>query len=395
MTIPSRHLWKCFAVAALVAAACTVWMKGRHGADDGAASSQEAPHVRKRTARDRDAAGESGSPRSEMMARTAEFARSLEEAPDLDSRKLIWNEWTRYFQDMQARTTPGELAVFIGSVLRSGIDARSGMRFQVALDGSLSESTSIRVFLIDRIQRVDPVMALELSREIIGDASSQNEYAVALRNLARASTKQVTQSEIDAAFSGLVGREAWRNAPEPGLLEAFDVAVGKPSPATVGQLVKLDGKRAATDPETQGQLDNAATLALDRIMQRAPDVVLRELNSRGNDGIGALSPAYRTAIMMRVDVTTEEGRKALGGYLNNPAVGEAEKSRFLSVYPTGSYYAGARMVTRSEVNSPHNIYRIYRQSYATALEMQASGELSAEHAEKLLAGIRKYFPAGE
>ena len=336
----------------------------------------------------------SPSPLETELGRAEELARIMSDADDAGGLQVAYCERLKFHSDLRARTPPEEMARFMEACLHSDIDVESGLCFGVADGGSFYAVTSIRVSLLDKVLQLDFEAALSLSREVIQRRGNHKEYVVALRNLAKICSHAVARAEIDNAFAAMASERSWVEAPSDGFLEAFDIAVGRVSPGTAGQVLSLGKHNGVVESQVEKSLEMAATLALDRITQKAPDVLLGHLGSTGQD-IAWLPAAYRQAMMKRVDIATEVGRSALGDYLGNPAVSDSEKEVSLSVCPTGSYFARARLVSGAELNSPLNIYRTYEQSYATALAMKAAGEHSGDHAEKLIISIGKYFPSDE
>ena len=257
----------------------------------------------------------------------------------------------------------------------------------------MEEANSLRVYMLDKVLLIDPDKALVLSREVPAKHQNQNECAIALRNLAKQDGgAKVTQQEIDSAFTAMMGDAQWRKAPDSGFYNAFDVAVGKPSTATVNAVLEQMHNLDGVDPAIRDRLWNATSLSLDRVMQTSPELVLKRLVAQPESFLSD-SPGMRPEVLSRINVTTEVGRLALGTYLNSVIHADGELEEFLARYPNGNYFTGNRLVSQSELNTEHNIYRTYRKSYEVVEAMGASGEISREHADKLLKSLSEYFPS--
>jgi hypothetical protein len=332
----------------------------------------------------------------EMCCSLADLTARFAAAKSDESRKALYEELNAWFGGLFVREGRDgtAAAATIADFLRSGMDAETGAPFTIGRNGWLEEADSLRAYMLDKVLLMDPEKALELSREVLAKHQDQNECAIALRNLAMQDGEKVTQQEIDSAFTAMMGDVQWRRAPDSGFYEAFDVAVGKPSAATVdavlGQMRNLDGVETAI----RGGLWNATRLSLDRVMHMNPELILKRLVAQPESFLSD-APDMRPLVLSRINVTTEVGRQALGTYLNSVIHADGELEDFLERYPNGNFFTGNRLVSSSsemsELCSEHKIYRTARRSYEVVEAMGASGEISREHADKLLKNLSKCF----
>ena len=109
--------------------------------------------------------------------------------------------------------------------LSAGADAATGMGFKVGAGGALAEAPSWRVFLLEELARLDPAVAAEVARSILATKTSPEEWAVAMRNLARVQNDEAGRALLEAKMRELLTYEPWQRDPSVGFLEAFDVAV--------------------------------------------------------------------------------------------------------------------------------------------------------------------------
>ena len=80
-----------------------------------------------------------------------------------------------------------EAVALIRGFFVEGKDRATGLEFEIAGDGSLSAWPTFRTFLLDALLAIDPAAAAELGREVLAKPTSADEWALALRNVARGS----------------------------------------------------------------------------------------------------------------------------------------------------------------------------------------------------------------
>jgi len=76
----------------------------------------------------------------------------------------------------------------IQSFLASGRDAPTGLDVKVESGGSLGDASSLRVFLLDYLGRIDKPAGGRLAEEVLSAYTTPDEWAVSLRNYAWAHT---------------------------------------------------------------------------------------------------------------------------------------------------------------------------------------------------------------
>src|SRR5947209_3269362 len=82
-------------------------------------------------------------------------------------------------------TTPtNESVAAIRKFLDSKKDASLSQGFHVDGGGFLTEAPTLRTFLLDQLERLDPAAAAEYAKTILASKDSPDEWAVALRSLA-------------------------------------------------------------------------------------------------------------------------------------------------------------------------------------------------------------------
>lgn len=229
----------------------------------------------------------------------------------------------------------------VSAFLRSHRDAPTGMGFSVGPDGVLSAAPSLRAALLNWHPTLDPLVSLEMAREILKTTDSADEYAVALRNLAWNDLDGDLKPELSAAFQNLLGRRDWREAPSAGYLESFDVAVALGDMPTFQQLADF-----AVPDVNDSAVVRAASMSMDRMILREPAHLTNAWNS--NPQWMEQAPVQRASLLSRLDITREDHRAVFLEYLSSDRVTSEEREYFEALYPNGNHLHGHRLVTTNE-----------------------------------------------
>ncbi len=229
----------------------------------------------------------------------------------------------------------------VSAFLRTNRDAPTGMGFSVGADGVLPAAPTLRAALLNWHPTLDPLVALEMAREILKSTDSPDEYAVALRNLAWNDLDGDLQPELSAAFHNLLGRRDWRESPTAGYLESFDVAVALGDASTFRSLSDL-----AVPDVNDSSLVRAASMSMDRMILREPGRLTEAWNS--NPQWMDRAPLQRASLLSRLDITREDHRAVFLDYLSSDRLTSEEREYFESLYPNGNHLYGHRLVTTNE-----------------------------------------------
>lgn len=236
-------------------------------------------------------------------------------------------------------------AAAIVEFLNGGSDAPSGLPFRVGPDGILQSAPSLRSALLDLLPTLDPGASVEVAREIIAARQSQDEYALALRNLAWNDLDGDMAGELAAGLSSMLGMDPWMSDPSNAFYEAFDVAVELGGVGMVGELAPLVAGPASGARHRLGT-QRAAFMALDRIVLRDPSVLVQVF---GRDPTFLSdAPRQRAALMSRLDPRKPEQQALLLRYLDLPGDRAEELGYFGRAFPNANYIKGYRLVTSDE-----------------------------------------------
>src|SRR5262245_2638603 len=101
-------------------------------------------------------------------------------------------------------------------------DAATQIGFSVGKKGFLDGHPSLRIALLDWLGQIQPAQAGAVAARILAAPTHPDEWAVCLRNYARAYSDPESREFLRAKTEELIRNPAWRDNPSVGFLEAFD-----------------------------------------------------------------------------------------------------------------------------------------------------------------------------
>lgn len=246
----------------------------------------------------------------------------------------------RGLEELRGRLSalPREAAVAaVAEALRSGVDAPSGLPFAIGPGGALDSAPSLRTFLLDYLAQLDPAAAAQFARTALATKGSPDEWAVALRCVARAETDEAARKFLEGKMRELLTHEPWRRDPSAGFLEAFDVAVhlrGASLVPELSALVRLTDHRAAA---------HAAYLALDRLAIADAAPVLAKLADEPELMQGR--EVTRANFFARADVADGAQRATVERYLLDARRPAEELRTFAGLFPNANFMVSQNLLT--------------------------------------------------
>ena len=251
----------------------------------------------------------------------------------------------------------GEALTVIREFLDTGTDAKTHQGFTIGNDGFLVSAPSLRVFLLDLLGQIDPLAAAAYARIVLERMDSPDEWAVCLRNVARASPTPESRSYLQQRFSMLLQQGAWQGNPSVGFLEAFDLAVflgGAEFIPALSHLVRNEENPTAA---------HAAFLALDRLTLNEPTTVLRMFIDRPDllDGREAIQAGY----FARADVRDPTQRELLERYLLASNRSAQELIAFAELFPNANLMVSHNLLTRTVTFSNEDLRQKDQATIAT------------------------------
>ena len=229
-----------------------------------------------------------------------------------------------------------EIEMFLGS----DEDRSTGLEFRVGREGMLDGWPTLRVFLLDLLLEIDPGAAARISRGILAVESSADEWAIALRNVAKGERSGGNRDYLRARTEALISHPEWQAQPSVGYLNAFDVLVYARATETLPLLSKLLRLKDRQD------LAHAAFLTLDRLVQREPVKMLARL---GEDHYLRQSRPQMTAQQFaRADLRDATQRAIVKSWLLDTARTSTELENFSAIYPNNNKLISHNLLTSEE-----------------------------------------------
>lgn len=288
--------------------------------------------------------GRSASAPQAVMPRPAEAP-----APP-SARKQMADEWQKILAACDDGTSPedirhnlaalkrrwlqGDLHLagqLSASLLRSGMDAKTGIPLEVGKARALKGWPSMRVFLLEVLSVADPDLACEVGREVLASTGSAEEFAVALKPLTLKGAWRASDVELEGYFRMMLGKPEWQSS--EGLAEGLDLAR---SLGTPGATATLAAWLKASPPARE-----LGNMALHETAAENPQLVVDLMTRQASllEGQAAL----RSGLVARAAVSEEGQSGMVEDYLYNLAVPLQEKREFLKLFPLRSATSGYRL----------------------------------------------------
>lgn len=246
--------------------------------------------------------------------------------------------WTTV-KDELAGLSPEAASRRIRQLLDSGVDQPTGLGFRLEADGSLAESPSLRVYLLDQLAKVDRAAAGLYAKTILSTLGSSDEWAVSLRNYARAFPGADAAAFLTDKMRQLLNHAPWQADPSAGYLEAFDVAV------YVGGTALLNDLGSLVRRQDNPALAHAAYLSLDRLTLQDSAAVLDRLQN--DSSILSGREQTRANYFARASMLDPRQREIVERYLLDPARQRAEIHTFAGLFPNANYMISHNLLTQN------------------------------------------------
>ncbi len=285
-----------------------------------------------------------GDPKPEWRDFLNETADRFSSARTPEQRVLVY---AGLRDRLLASPDPLAAAEAIAAFLAVGRDVETGLPFLVGNDGFLDTAPTMRTALLDFVAGLDAETALRLARGILDARTTPNEYALALRNLAWSPLVGTErEEELTRRFSDLLDEKSWLAQPSTGFLEAFDAAVALSNRSAIRNLASVAGLEDTSGNPVRNGVNEAATLALDRIMLRSPDEVVAIFEE--DPAFLDHRPGQRATLLARLDLRSENQFEQFRRYLGSGSQAPDELDYFASLFPNTAYSYGHRLISRQE-----------------------------------------------
>ncbi len=274
----------------------------------------------------------------------------------------------------------------IEGFLDGGKDRATGLSFGIAKDGSLSEWPSFRTFLLDTLLAVDPAAAAAVGRSILETPTTADEWALALRNVARGEAA-LDASYLRAKTEELIANPAWQADPSVGYLNAFDVLVhigATDSTPLLSGLIRNKDRR---------DLAHAGFLTLDRLVQGQPAEVLGRLSQ--DTALQQSRPEMVAQQFARADVRDPAQQALVKAWLLDPARTPVELRSFAGIYPNNNQFVSNNLLTVQASAAGDDLASHDREALATIKAWAADPEFEpvAEHLRGMISRLEGFVGA--
>lgn len=268
-------------------------------------------------------------PREETPPLPPKWSHELPARPSRESLSSLRRELLSLPED--------QAAAEISRFLATGEDRPTGLDFAIGESGNLSGWPTLRVFLLDLLPTLDPAAAAALGREVLAKPTTADEWALALRNVARGELAPESRAYLKAKTAELIKRPEWQAEPSVGFLNAFDVLVHTAATDAEPLLSDLIRNKDRRD------LAHAGFLTLDRLVQREPAEMLARL--KADTALQASRPEMVAQQFARADLRVEAQRELVRGWLLDPARSAVELENFAGIYPNNNQMVSNNLLT--------------------------------------------------
>jgi hypothetical protein len=238
-----------------------------------------------------------------------------------------------------ATGSTNEVTAAIRSLLDTKLDTPTGQGFKIVGGGSLQEAPTLRTWLLDQLATLDPAAGAAYARVILETSTSPDEWAIALRNLARGDTSSEARTLLATKTAELLRNEAWQQGPSVGYLEAFDTAVHLGGTSLLPPLTDLVSKK------DNPAVAHAAFLTLDRLIINQPAKTLAALNEHPDWMQGR--EETRANYFARANVGDAEQRRIIEAYLLDATRSPAEVQTFAGIFPNANFMISHNLLTEN------------------------------------------------
>ncbi len=258
-------------------------------------------------------------------------------ASTADARKIL-ADLRSYLDSLSPDLAAAVITSFLADPANN---AATRIDFSISQTGFLDGHPSLRVALLDWFGQIDPRQAGVVAAQILATPTDADEWAVSLRNFARAHPAAESQAFLRAKAEELIRNPKWRVNPSVGFFESFDVLVHTRATESTGLLSDL-----VSDRSPQGKpLAHAAFLTLDRLTIREPAAMMEQLAARPE--LTQARGEMVANLFARADLRDEAQRTLVRGYLLDPARTATDLTAFAGVYPNANFSISKNLLSEN------------------------------------------------
>jgi hypothetical protein len=277
----------------------------------------------------------------------------------------------------------------IEGFLASGKDGATGQDFEIGSGGAMKGWPTLRVFLLDLLLEIDPAAAARIGREILTKPTSADEWALALRNVARGEASDADPDFLRTKTEELIANPEWRAEPSVGFLNAFDVLVHTRAIASAPLLSGLIQDKDRRD------LAHAAFLTLDRLVQRETVSMLERLQA--DRALRESRPEMTAQQFARADLRDERQRELVKTWLLDQSRTPLELRNFAGTFPNNNKMISNNLLTTEERVSGEDLRAHDREVLEIVREWREDAEFApvSEHLGAMEARLSEFVKGAE
>lgn len=273
---------------------------------------------------------------------------ALKSASGADEARQILAGLRAYLDSLPPDVAAAVITSFLSNPANN---ANTRIGFSISQSGFLDGQPSLRVALLDWLGQIHPLRAGVVATQVLASPTDADEWAVSLRNYARAYPTAESQAFLRAKTEELIRNPDWRTNPSIGFFESFDVLVHTRATESTDLLSELVADRS---PEGK-PLAHASFLTLDRLTLREPTAMMEQLSAHPE-----LTKARGEMVanfFARADLRDPGQQQLVRAYLLDPARTGAELAAFSGVYPNANFMISKNLLSenmtlpRDEINA--------------------------------------------
>lgn len=220
-------------------------------------------------------------------------------------------------------------------------DSTTKIEFAIDKNGSLCGQPTLRVALLDWLGEIDPQQAGVVAKLILATPTAADEWAVCLRNYARAYPGTDSNDFLHTKTEEMLRNPKWRINPSVGFFESFDVLVHTRATQSTGLLAGLVADRT---PESKA-IAHAAFLTLDRLTIHEPAAMIQQLTAQPD--LVKARPEMVANLIARADLRDATQRQLVRNYILDPTRTGTELTAFAGVYPNANFAISNNLLTEN------------------------------------------------
>jgi hypothetical protein len=236
---------------------------------------------------------------------------------------------------------PAETIEEIERLLESGLDRPTQLSFEIGSDQSLTAWPTLRTFILDLLIELDPEAASRISRGILTEPTTPDEWAIALRNIASVDTAAEDIGYLKLKTRQLIDVPAWRRKPTIGYLNAFDLLVHTADFDATPRL-----SRMIREPDHPA-VTHAGFLTLDRLVLKDSTEMLDHLAR--DEELNRTRPEMVAQMFARADLRSEDQVRMLRGWLLDPERPPVQIEAFAGIFPNSNLMISNNLLTKQAI----------------------------------------------